>query len=245
MQRDLQVCPKLLQCAKDARVLASNLLTSSSTATLAGMTTLLSNNFENMSGFDSTWILEHTWAKLCDEALAERITNDVLNLLPTVKAPKDYAQCLADIDSFRTTLMVSRANSTCKGRVDSVHKCVKDMQGGVAPRLLAADGGDFWTKVLAGSLHFFRFPLTPTAKSPLFSGRAALTKHIEDLKLRTDKSLDVSVHEIEILKPFWNTFSGDQENLVTCKRYIMHIMFGSYGDDCLVCNVLHRLYFLL
>ncbi|CAE8661438.1 unnamed protein product [Polarella glacialis] len=164
---------------------------------------------------DPTFRLELAFLSQAESLVGAAIRTATLACLPDLSAKGAIAMDLAAIKlaELAKSEMVKRSNSASKGGLESVQMVVANMQRGISPELQAGHS-DHFVKVLDHCSMFFSHQTSKDGEAAPLFGKPAVIAYFQTLTDKHSAGAEVSVKEIEMLRPFWRLLAqGDIQQI--------------------------------
>ena len=201
----------LLSEAREARKLCHDLLSSPDIASFSQMQSILSKKHDILCSLDVSFSLELKWLANAGAELEASLLAKALDTLPTATTRRSMTEVITALDSLKKGMMYKRAPVGIQEQIGTMSQVIHDMSRGVAPSTMGGQSSDFFAKMLEGVSHFFIMNVEGTD----LSGKPAVVEYTKFLKGKFDKSQDISMAELEKLRPWWYLLTAAEVTTMT------------------------------
>ncbi|CAE8633276.1 unnamed protein product [Polarella glacialis] len=205
----------LMEGAAAARRLVAELIDDARISSFSEMAQIIVAKANSIACLDPTFRLELAFLSQAESLVGAAIRTATLACLPDLSAKGAIAMDLAAIKlaELAKSEMVKRSNSASKGGLESVQMVVANMQRGISPELQAGHS-DHFVKVLDHCSMFFSHQTSKDGEAAPLFGKPAVIAYFQTLTDKHSAGAEVSVKEIEMLRPFWRLLAqGDIQQI--------------------------------
>ena len=202
---------ELLSEAREARQLCRDLLDNPDIGTFTHMQSILNKKHDVLCSLDVSFELELAWLANAGAQLEASLLAKALATLPTSTCKRSMSEVTHALEELKKGMMYKRAPAGIQEQISTVIQVIHDMSRGVSPATMDGQSSDFFAKMLEGVSHFFIEKVEDTE----VSGKPAVVQYTKFLKGKFDKSQDITMSELERLRPFWYLLTSAEVAIMT------------------------------